>query len=684
MTAAIDIRAKMYCSLGPVISGSLSDSYVQGTGLIYTKGSIEIATVMTPEFGQKVKIGYIKNNRIILLPRCMFVLSFFADPFRRQTTLSLGCKLTLISEQVFPETVIYSQQSFPGVSCQDFNKTVLGIRAFDIISAIINLIGTGAPPLLKNHFAIPEFTIPSKPLSTLSDLLVSENHIGYADADGELVCLQFSFSNGPVINVSNIIDISPINSGDRPGDNVIVKYSTTQLTAPPENEEDEDRAKRNWEWEEVFGPLQDVSISYYPDDDELEIKRTVQAYYKPYTFTATTYDQWDRAVQRMTYELSVLAETNNRYAVDSVKYGTFSSPEGAAQPLVRLTPKVSFTYWDYKISPKGGTSDIDLFDTVYSDGVVSIGAVKSALSAAADAEQDKTALECLEEKGDDPDDLSVVTQERTITYICEAELAGTLNIDSYTYNPGESLGADLTTAISLDTDVANILESDTKIKFSKDEASGYTQTLTSQRLIYGKTTTGQQDLATMLKEAQENEAPNELSVWLVPILLKAQELRSYGVETRIRTEREYGLQKRPSQADRNKSQYEKKPLDLPTETVQRFTGEYGDNTVEFQLPYADDPRIVLAEGGGYTAVPGKAEETAKAFGELQNRLLLGNRYGVSAQIPADLMPPKPCSGLGIVSRGLTIYYITNGTTYTFDGNGIIASSDLLGLGFPLT
>jgi hypothetical protein len=36
---AIDIRATVTCSLGTLISGSISDDYLQGNGLVKTKGS---------------------------------------------------------------------------------------------------------------------------------------------------------------------------------------------------------------------------------------------------------------------------------------------------------------------------------------------------------------------------------------------------------------------------------------------------------------------------------------------------------------------------------------------------------------------------------------------------------------------------------------------------------------------
>ena len=293
-------------------------------------------------------------------------------------------------------------------------------------------------------------------------------------------------------------------------------------------------------------------------------------------------------------------------------------------------------------------------------------------------------MECLLEKeGIDPADLPVVLRERTVSMITEVELAGALNLDSYSYVVNTDTG--LRSSISLSTE-SNIIDSINIVTYEKNEESGITKTRTSQQLVYAKTTTGQQDLATLVKTAQENEDPDEIIIWIEPILLKAQGMRNIGTELRIRTEREYGLQKRPSQADRNTSYYGKTPITGSPESVQEFAGSYGRGTVEFQLPYADDDKISWSSTGGFTtAKKSLAQERATAFGKIQNLFLFGNRYGLSITLPAELMPARPYAGIILKAAGdfYGVSYMTNGTTYTFDENGIVASSDLLGSGVPI-
>jgi hypothetical protein len=66
-----------------------------------------------------------------------------------------------------------------------------------------------------------------------------------------------------------------------------------------------------------------------------------------------------------------------------------------------------------------------------------------------------------------------------------------------------------------------------------------------------------------------------------------------------------------------------------------------------------------------------------AFGRCQNRLLLGNRQGVSIQVAAELMPREPFAPLYINADGLTGQYRCNAASWTFSAEGIVASIDAL-------
>ena len=102
MTQAVDIRAQTFCSLGTIISGNLADTYAQGSGLITTRGSVELSGIYNPPVGTRVEFGYAKGGFVARLPRTVRVLSSFADPFRRKTTVQLGCLLTFLENRKPP------------------------------------------------------------------------------------------------------------------------------------------------------------------------------------------------------------------------------------------------------------------------------------------------------------------------------------------------------------------------------------------------------------------------------------------------------------------------------------------------------------------------------------------------------------------------------------------------------
>lgn len=79
----------------------------------------------------------------------------------------------------------------------------------------------------------------------------------------------------------------------------------------------------------------------------------------------------------------------------------------------------------------------------------------------------------------------------------------------------------------------------------------------------------------------------------------------------------------------------------------------------------------------YTSSPSDARQKANTFGRVQNRLLLGNRSGISIQVAPDRMPAAPFDPLYIIAGSLSALYRTNGTQWAFDSQGIVCSTDAL-------
>ena len=230
---AIDIRATCTCSLGTLISGSISDDYLQGSGVVKTKGSCEIAGVITPAIGTVVTFSYIKNGVTRTIPRKLRVLSSFADPFRRTTKVELGCKLTYLSDLKEPvDWTAFDDPENASYNTADAEIITIPIYAssvFDKCLTELGLTASGNP--LTNKFSIAKFDFGPGYVQVLADLLISESYCGYLDENEilQIISIADDGGTGPVIDSTKIIDLNSIGVGQLPGESVTVNYSTLKL-----------------------------------------------------------------------------------------------------------------------------------------------------------------------------------------------------------------------------------------------------------------------------------------------------------------------------------------------------------------------------------------------------------------------------------------------------------------------
>ena len=257
---AIDIRATVTCSLGTLISGTISDDYVQGTGLIKCKGSCELSGIYTPTVGDEVTFSYAKDGITRKVPRKLRVLSSFADPFRRTTKVELGCKLTYLQDLQEPvDWTAFDDDANNDFTTDDQAIITIPISASSVMNKCLTQLGiTASDNPLTSKFSVESFDLSPGYVQVLSDLLVSESYCGYLDRDEELVVfsLDQEGGTGPVITSNEIIDLGPIGVGQLPGEAVVVSYSTLKLKEP-----DPDSDKK-WEEEESIQILGELTINY--------------------------------------------------------------------------------------------------------------------------------------------------------------------------------------------------------------------------------------------------------------------------------------------------------------------------------------------------------------------------------------------------------------------------------------
>ncbi|MFZ9959072.1 MAG: TolB family protein [Candidatus Limnocylindrus sp.] len=647
---ALDIRADVQCSLGTLINGSLADNYLQANGLIRTRGEVVLDGTQTPAVGTQVTFTYTKNGSTYTLPRVLRVLSSFADPFRRTTTVQLGCKLTYLENRKPPVENPNSRDENSDVPCSVYLQATLPISAQYIFEQCLTALDlTSAPIPLTSKFSVEEFDLTPGYIQVMSDLLQSEGYIGYLDSTETLQFIQLTEAagTGPVLTAADVIDLGPIGSGDLPGESVVVRWDNLRLLAP-EDLYGDDYLMRSWEVEEVFGAPVEVSVSY--TDDEGDTITGEDVFY-PYSFTATRYDVWDRKIESVSLNQTSSAEVNNRWASDAFKKGGVN--------WNAATNRVTVETVEYELYATPANT-IDLL------GIQDLGnsptAIKQALATSAESHSGPADL-CKEQP---PDGYDVVKSQTTINYFSELELAGSLNLDSYISDGGVLASFD-TTATWVDSKVV--------VEYDTDTTSGVSKTLTKRWISRSQTVAGQQDLAT---KVQDLDTAN-LSSSIDSLLTTAGITVYQGAIVGLHTQRQYGLQQRPSAADRNNTANRKPQISESKAELTWITGSTTSTAVtEFTLPYAPDDEISWdATTETFSSTPSDAPQKALNYGRIQNALLLGHRNGVSLQLTPEQMPPTPFDPLYLEVLGITASYRVNGTSWAFDSNGIVVSADAL-------
>ena len=273
---AIDIRAEVTCSLGTLIRASISDDYIQETGLIKTSGSCELYGLYSPAVGTLVSFEYTKKGTTRTVPRALRVLSSFADPFRNTTQVQLGCKLTYLED--LKESIDWTAYDDPEnatLTEEDAKIITIPIYANSIAAECLTQLGLSGGQALTNKFSVESFDLSPGYVQVLSDLYVSECFCCYLDKNESLesINLNVTGGSGKYITPEQIIDIGPLGFGKLPGDAVTVSYSTLKLV----NDDDLTDQTESILWEkaeETTGPYEYIVASLVYTGNETTVTET--------------------------------------------------------------------------------------------------------------------------------------------------------------------------------------------------------------------------------------------------------------------------------------------------------------------------------------------------------------------------------------------------------------------------
>lgn len=615
---AIDIRAAVSCSLGPVISGGIDEDSVIQAGLLRTTGSVLISGLITPAIGTAVTVSYARAGVSWQINRSLRVLSSFADPLKRTTSVKLGCKLTYLQDLKEPINWTALDDPSNTLTAEDARIITLPIRAQAIAQQCLTKLGITGSFSLSNSFSIASFDLSAGYVDVLGRLLESECLCGWLDASEvlQVVNLDQAGGTGPVIDSSQIIELSEIGSGQLPGEAVTVSYSTLKLKRNVPVTEELVKL-RNWERTDSFGFPTLVSIA---DPKSATGVQFFYYYYIPHTITISTYDRWDRLVSRTTDSYSILAEIAPSFVAH------IGGMNGNA-----ICRTVSITTIDYKVlagpRPK-------------------------------------------------PDDYDKVARETQLNYEPYVKLIGSTEVYSafgaadIAFNWNDS-----------PTRLFLASRTETTNRSMKDGiGADVSITTVHSWQAYGYTQRGQQQISAVLSgiDLFAGDAPNVVSSGVAEAVISssAEQLIYQGSSEEIRIGREVNLQRRPNAADRVTEGLGGRTVESSSELSLAMGSATAQRRTEFTLPLAPDDTFIKV-GGTYTSTPSDAPQKAQRYGLVQNRLLLGNRNGVGIQAAPNVLPATPFAPFVISSGGVSALYRTNGLSWTFDAQGIVLSCDAL-------
>jgi hypothetical protein len=697
-----DIRAKVYCNLGKVVSGDFGDDYLQGNGLISTRGTVVLDGIYKPAVGDKVEFAYYKNNRIAKLPRTLRVLSSFADPFRRITTVEVGCKFTYFGNRK-PPIINPKSNEENDIDCEIYNTAIIPISAAYVFQKCLDVLELQSDPIpLTNKFSLEEFDLSPGYIQVMGDLLSSEGYFCYLDESETVKIRSFNetVNTGPLLTGSDLIDLSPIGVGDLPGDAVIVRFDFLTLKEPGELSSEE-LAKRNWEYEANINTGGKITIYSWGSLLEGTVfsggaptrytvisgAEVVKTEYDDYTITETftTYDAWDRISKREVITKRPFVAVNPSYVQQVLDY-SYVYPH-LFKPTLFRPGFLNIPVLDYSQDPP--LRYISGPDQPTEEKVIEYYYYKY--------NPDSSLNSCYIPSSDSQEYDSLVRKE-TLKYESAAKIYGTVWTHGYfKFSIGyvteevekrfkllrmPDRTADYLTEKTIEyydkqpSDMTSVSQNLLKTVF--DRRSGIfenvmTKQVTERYIANFYTPEGQKYIANATAASWDTyyaEYAFETAI--------AMDLAFESIQFAQFVGRNVSLEARPPRSSLVNRANSKPDVTEGVAEIEWITGSTESNAViELQMPYSPDDEITYSPEAGYGLIKSDAKAKAQNYGKTQNALLLGNRNGVSIQISADLMPPRPFDPIYIEAEGLKGQYRINGTSYTFDSNGIVASTDAM-------
>ena len=639
----LDVRAKVICNLGPVISGSVKDDHVQGQGLVMTTGELVIAGLVTPAHGDVVKLAYITpdETKAARFPRGPFyVTKAFADPLRNQTQISIADKLAY-EKGKGGGTINSSLVDGLNGRIPKTAKSLELREAFELLADRIGLQVEDAGSWSINKQVA--FLNSQDYIETMSDMLASATHFGFLNSQGKLVAQSYKEldNNGPVIGFDQVIDLT----GNQGGLDFVKNPTGSGTAQTVKDEEPDDAADPIFlggiyngsygsfgsEWDRTTATtitsikltLKDGTTTEYPVVESVES-------------IEITAEPDNRVLERTAVTSTSLVKVNSQ-VIQDYKNANQLGPDPQRKVLSRKSDY--YTYQEIPPEPLSEDEKAKRDQEVQS-------AIDQLIAANADQQVINKAKIIMLPK---LPTYRVIREEsvETMSYI---EALGRIGVRDYTKMSGLPDGQGIKQRI-----VTDILYTDTKQKRIEYTYVAYGLTQMGQQAISAaafKATTGA-DFAPFVRQFFDLVL-EDAKVQILDLNLPEEEkpipdyLAKYANADAV-IQGDARIQVGDDQAQRSNS------------------------AGVFDVPFLPDD-VVNDDG---TVSKGGATTSAANYAEEQNRLLLGHRLGLQVTTALGVLPNKPLNAFHLRNNGISATYRTNGTAWSFDSNSCLVSTDAL-------
>lgn len=679
----LDARCKVLCNLGPIISGSLSDDYAQGTGVISTSGELVLAGLVTARPGDAIQLGYITpdQTQVARFPRSRLrVIRCFANPLTRQTTVEVGDEFAYAKKRkgatVNSSLLDVVNGRPPG--------TALSIKLQEAVDLAASRIGiSGSFPALSSAKTATSIDMSQGYVQFISDALVSENYVAYQKLDGTIgnTNLATQSLEGPSIQLSALIDLAPTVSGEEPAEIAtgtgefveLERNNDLPLEVPPfEAPENAEIDPTNpvetiaQQFPETLGNrTRPVGLPSTTPTDSGIADPAVEG--RKLTFGSS----WTNSTTETTSTLRI--SNSNGGLVSLQVTETNITAEQTAKPDNRVIKRFSKT-----ITGLAKVNQQFVEDVYRATGNIVDGPYSSAKQETfeyeevqpeglSDAEKNQLQNEIRNAAyAVNPEELTFLvynpkfrlTRKTEAVLISSAEAAGRLGVKDYTRTNGLPGGSGYSQYIDTEYVYNGSLVKEVRRIF----------------LAYGLTQSGQQAISKALQKAT---APVNLNTFVARFF----DLVLDDVQVIIRSsdEVEAGIQTAPPEVSQN-VQSTTKPVEksVTQEVVDSALPETDQLQEEiFVVPFLGDDIVDETTG---EIVPAKPEEQAQEFAKTQNTLRIGQKNGLQVTAPLGVLPVEPLAVFHLRNNDLMATYRINGTSWAFDANSCLVSTDALYVG----